>query len=221
VWSPHGDRIVFASVVGSGFDLLQQSVSATEPEILIKNSGLQQIPTSWSEDERFLLYTVLDPKTKNDVWVLPLDTHKPTRLLGTEFNEKAAYFSPDGKWIAYESDESGRNEVYVRPSSAGLAGAPPSLGPKQLVSKGGGTNFLKWHGKELLYRSPGGNLMSVEVSHGSVVEEPKSLSKSPPGVSAVDIAPDGQRFLIAMPVGQAAPPPLTVVLNWQAGLKRF
>jgi tRNA A-37 threonylcarbamoyl transferase component Bud32/dipeptidyl aminopeptidase/acylaminoacyl peptidase len=222
VWSPDGTRITYPSPRTGAFDLFQKAVSGTKDEELLLKSNDFKAPTSWSRDGRFLLYSVLDdPKTKNDVWVLPLEGRKPTRLLGTEFDEENGQFSPDGKRIAYDSDESGRSEVYVRPFSAGAGGGPPSVGSRALVSKGGGIGpFWREDGKELYYHAPDQTLMAVEVSNNQVFSfgEPKPLYKWPKAPGA--IAGDGKRFLVALPVAQSAPQQFTVVLNWQAGLKK-
>jgi eukaryotic-like serine/threonine-protein kinase len=220
VWSSNGDRVAFSWLHGDGAELVVKPVSgATEETTLAKSTGL--IPQSWSQDGRFILYTARDQKTKLDVWVLPLDGRKPVRLLGSEFNEVAPQFSPDGKWMAYHSDESGRNEVYVRSFSAGSAAVSPSVGPKFLVSKAGGTNF-EWRadGKELFYFSLDGTLISADVTSIPKIGEPNVLFKHHADVIAGDVAPDGGRWLLGMPVGQSPRTDLTVVLNWQAGLKR-
>lgn len=118
VWSPDGSRIAFASSRGGGtaaLNLYQKLASGAKDEDVLLGSSETKIPTSWSRDGRFLLYTVADQKTRNDIWVLSMaGDHRRTRLLGTEFSESQAQFSPDSRWIAYTSDASGRNEVYVR-----------------------------------------------------------------------------------------------------------
>src|SRR5262249_41768225 len=121
-------------------------------------------PLDWSADGRFLLIGVSDPKTRNDLWVLPLDgSRNPKPLLQTPFNEWEARISPDGRFVAYTSDESGRAEVYVRPF--------PSMAEKWQVSTHGGTKPL-WRrdGKELLYLADDRKLMSVELKKGSGFE---------------------------------------------------
>jgi dipeptidyl aminopeptidase/acylaminoacyl peptidase len=171
-----------------------------------------------------LLYTAENPKTKNDLWVLPLNgDHKPIPFLRTEFNESSGQFSPDGHWIAYTSDESGDDEIFVREFSSGSAQRSRDAAGKWLISKGGGTD-PRWRGdgKELFYVASDGKLMSVDVSAKPVFEvgTPKPLFQLPPGFIGGDFTPDGKRFLIGVPLAQSASVPFTVVLNWQTTLKK-
>jgi Tol biopolymer transport system component len=168
------------------------------------------------------LYTSANLKTKYDVWVLSLEDRKSTPLLRTEFDEAEARFSPDGRWFAYTSNETGRNEVWVRPfvpSSSGEAGAPEG---KWMVSKNGGS-IPAWQpdGKGLAYVSADGKLMAVEVAASTFIQSstPEPLFQIPRGVSVGDRAADG-RVLLAVPIEQSVQTPFTVVLNWQAGLKK-
>ena len=231
IWSPDGSRIAFAA--GNLEDTLYEKASsgAGDEKELLKKPGEIKAPTSWSRDGRFLLYNTFNvAKTLQDLWVLPLEgDRKPALLLGTEFQEREGSFSPDMRWIAYTSSESGRPEVYVRPFTAsgasGSTGAP-SLGEgKWQVSKDSGT-LAKWRadGKELIFRAPNGSPMAVEVTATGAafqVGVPKQLFALPPNVGDWDVTADGKRFLAAVPpVQQTAQTPITVVLNWEAGLKR-
>ena len=156
--------------------------------------------------------------------MLPLNgDHKPIPLLRTEFNESSGQFSPDGHWIAYTSDESGGDEIYVREfSSSSAQGSWDSEG-KWLISKGGGTG-PRWRGdgKELFYVASDGKLMSVDIRAKPVFEAgaPRPLFQLPVGFIGVEVAADGRRFLVAVPVAQSASVPFTVVLNWQKILKK-
>jgi eukaryotic-like serine/threonine-protein kinase len=148
----------------------------------------------------------------------------------SEFTQALGRFSPDGRWIAYASDESGRSEIYVRPFDASFAmgssanGGGPVTG-KWMVSKDGG-NVPLWRrdGKELFYLSNDGMAISVEVNTHGVFEAgvPKSMFKVPTGVLFWDVSSDGKRFLMAAPsaTNAGAPPKFTVVLNWQSALKK-
>jgi dipeptidyl aminopeptidase/acylaminoacyl peptidase len=220
VWSPDGNRIVFESNRNGPFNLYQkQANGATDEEALLTSpSAEEKIPTSGSRDGRFLLYTETDPKTKADIWVLPLDgDRKPTPFLRTEFNEDQGQFSPDARWVVYRSDESGRGEVYVRMFT------PTSSGGKVLVSRAGGSS-PRWRndGKGLFYIAPGGTLMGVDVTAGTEfrVGQTTPLFKFPAVATnpVWDVASDGTRFLVAAPLQPNAQSPFTVVLNWQAGL---
>jgi eukaryotic-like serine/threonine-protein kinase len=225
VFSPDGSRIVFLSTRDGGPNLYQKSTSGIKDEELLLKSDEPKVPYSWSPDGRSLLYTVQSPKTKDDVWILPMDgSQKPPMLFqGTQFNETGAKFSPDGHWIAYQSDETGRFEVYVREFLLGSDGKPAATAP-HLISNGGGT-VLIWRddGKELLYVS-GDNrtVMSAEVSTKPVFRSSPAqlLFQTPVGVATGSPAADGKRFLIAVPVNQSGPQQFTVVQNWQAGLRK-
>lgn len=233
VWSPDGSRIAFAA--GNLLDTLYEKASSGSGDEmeLLKEPGKVHVPTSWSSDGRFLLYyTANAAKTGYDVWLLPLQgDRKPVLLLGGIFNEWAARFSPDMRWIAYASNETGEGEVYVRPfTAAGPTGAP-SLGEgKWQVSRGGG-NWPRWRadGKEIIFSSrefiSSGriSMMSVEVKmNGAALETavPQRLFEGPVN-NGWDVAPDGQRFLLAASqIQQTGQTPITVMLNWRAGMKK-
>jgi Tol biopolymer transport system component len=227
VWSPDGSRIAFAA--GSNLDTLYEKASsgAGEAKELLKEPNRGHAVTSWSRDGRFLLYHTLNtPKTGDDLWVLPLQgDRKPVLLLGTAFNEWAARFSPDMRWIAYNSNEAGRAEVFVRPFLAAGASAP-SLGEgKWQVSKNGG-RFPRWRadGKEIFFEDTpvGTGKVAVEVKTSNTAFEsgvPQELFQAPVS-SGWDVSADGKRFLIAAPPVQPSQVPITVVLNWTAALKK-
>jgi dipeptidyl aminopeptidase/acylaminoacyl peptidase len=171
-----------------------------------------------------LLYTTENPETKSDLWVFPSQgDRKPTPFLRTEFNESSGQFSPDGRWIAYTSDESGSDEIYVREFSSGSAQGSWDAAGKWLISKGGGTD-PRWRGdgKELFYVASNGKLMSVDISAKPLFEAgaPRPLFQLPPGFIGGDVTADGRRFLVGVPVAQSASVPFTVVLNWQMTLKK-
>jgi serine/threonine protein kinase len=227
VWSPDGSRIAFSA--GDSIDTIyEKSASgAGEEKELLKKPGEIKEPTSWSPDGRFLLYTTENvPKTGVDLWVLPLEgDRKAVPLLRTDFNEGLGDFSPDGRWVAYVSNESGRNEIYVRPFVASGASGP-SLGEgKWQVSKDGGTN-PKWRadGKEIIFNFRAA-IMSVDVNGsgaGFQMGTPKQLFAALAN-NGWDVTGDSKRFMMIVPPNQgvqAAPTPITVVLNWQADLKK-
>jgi hypothetical protein len=157
-----------------------------------------------------------------DLWLLPLDgDRKPIPYLQSPFNEATGQFSPDGRWMAYASNESGQPQIYVQ--------AIPASGAKSQISTAGGDQ-PRWRrdGKELFYVSADQKLMAVPVKTGAVFEigSPQPLFEIQPvyppltGRFAYQPTADGQRFLVTAPVSGAATPPITVVLNWQAGLKK-
>jgi Tol biopolymer transport system component len=225
VWSPDGSRIAYASFRDGRSDLYQKLSSGAKDEETLLNSTENKIPTSWSHDGRFLLYTVASAQTQMDIWILPLegDDRKPAPLLRTEFNESQAQFSPDGAWVAYISDESGRNEVYVRPFSPPSAGVSPETGGKWMVSNGGSTSgWVRWRkdGQALFYINSDGTLMSVDINTSSGFQAGTPQTHfSFSALGGADLSAD-RRILAAMPVGQSLPSPFTVVLNWQAALKK-
>jgi len=214
VWSPDGSRVIFGSNRGGHTDLYWKDARSNSEEEPLLRSGVEKYPQDWSRDGKFLLYQSPDPKTAYDLWVLPLDgDRKPVPFLQTEFNETQGQFSPDGRWVAYTSDESGQREVYVRPF-------PASAG-KWRVSIDGGTS-PRWRrdGKELFYWSPDHGLMAMAVKLDPVFTSatPQALFQlarfdavvaSSGGYSVSD---DGQRFLM---LTFATEPSLNVVLNWE------
>jgi Tol biopolymer transport system component len=222
VWSPDGRRIAWASSRDGGFSIYWKSASgAGQDELLLRASGGQlKIPNDWSRDGRFIIYYDVDPKTKRDLWVLPLEgDRKPFVFLQTDANEAGAQLSPDGRWMAYASDESGTYEVYVR-------SFPDARSKFQVSTRGGVGPQWRRDGKELFYHAPDGKLMAVEVKGGAAFEMgvPTALFAFRSG-SFATIAPfaasgDGQRFLLSTITDDSGGAAVTVVLNWTAGLKR-
>jgi eukaryotic-like serine/threonine-protein kinase len=226
IWSPDGNRIIFMSNPGGVLDLYQKPANGAEEEQLLLKSSETKTPSSVSRDGRFLLYFTQDAKTKYDLWVLPLmGDKKPFPFLRTEFNEVDGHFSPDGHWVAYGSDESGRFEIYVRKFSPESTPEGSDTGGKWQVSYGGAQE-PRWSadGKELYYLTPDWKVMVVEVSTNPVFQArmPKLLFSAPPQPSntAGDYTVDGKRFLFLAPIEHAEQAPFTVMLNWQAALKK-
>ena len=225
VWSADGSSVIFDSIRGGEVSLYRKLASGAGDERLLLKSGAEyKYATSLSRDGRFLLYTVDSPETKTDLWLLPMQGDpKPTPFLRTAFNERSGQFSPDGHWIAYISDESGSDEIYVREFSSGSAQGSGDSAGKWLISKGGGT-YPRWRGdgKELFYVASGGKLTSVDISTKPVFQAgaPRPLFQLPLGFIGSEVTPDGSRFLIGVSVAQSASVPFTVVLNWQSTLKK-
>jgi eukaryotic-like serine/threonine-protein kinase len=236
LWSPDGSRIVFNSNRDGKYNLYQKASSGVGNDELLLKSDEDEYPTDWSSDGRFIVFEKLNPKTNWGLWVLPLEgDRKPFPFLQTQFTEWYGEFSPDGQWMAYQSDESGRFEVYVQPfnpSPAGVAGGAPSApGGKWQISTGGGA-FPRWRrdGKELFYIALDRKLMAVEVKTGAAKGRPAFERGIPTalfdtGIPYTIVIPyaataDGRRFLINTAAGEQRAPSLTVVVNWTAGLKR-
>jgi Tol biopolymer transport system component len=222
LWSPDGSRIVFGSRRGE-MNLYWKLLSAPpgSEELLLSTSQLK-FPMDWSTDGRYLLYDSLDPTRGVDIWALPLDgNRKQFEVVQTDFNERNAQFSPDGKWIAYQSDKTGKFEIYVRPF--------PSPGGDLLVSANGGAQ-ARWNsnGKELFYVAADDRLMAVPIrfaSNGQTVESgtPVALFTTDVGTTAINtnrqqymVTPDGRSFVLNSVLKQAGASPITVILNWKA-----
>ena len=222
VWSPDGSRIVFGSDREGPRNLYQRSATGASKEELLLKTDFNAYPVDWSRDGRYIAYVINDPKTKIDVWVLPLSgDQKPFPFANTEASERGARFSPDGRWLAYVSDESGIPQIYVQ--------SFPSSGGKWQVSTTGGYHLAWRHdGKELFYVSADKKMMAVDIKgEGATFEAgaPKTLfdlrvptftgSQAQFAVTA-----DGQKFLIANTFGENRSEPITVALNWTADLKQ-
>ncbi len=225
VFSPDGSRIVFTSLRDGSANLYQKLTNGAKDEELLLKSGEAKYSASWSSDGRYLLYTEVSPKTKLDIWILAMEGSQKAPMLfqGTEFNETDAQLSPDGHWIAYASDESGRYEVYVREFSLGSDGKPEATAKHQISSGGGLGPHWRDDGKELIYASLDlRTTLSAEVATNPAFHDSpeKALFQLPTSVASAGVTADGKRFLVALPVGQSGPQQFTVVLNWQAGLKK-
>ncbi len=218
LWSPDGSRIVFSSNREGIWDLYQKIASGGNEEILLRTSE-EKWPDDWSRDGKFIVYQTFNQKTKWDLWLLPMSgDRQPSLFLQTEFSEQQAQFSPDGKWLAYTSDESGAPEVYLQTF--------PASGSKWRVSTSGGSQ-PKWRrdGRELFYIAADRNLMAVDIKLGPTFTASVPRTLFPTRVLTLTefrnhyaVTADGQRFLINTSV--AKDNPISVVVNWMADLKR-
>jgi Tol biopolymer transport system component len=225
IWTADGRRVVYTGYRDGGFNLLEQPTTGAEAAV-VRQTGLK-IPMDVSSDQRFLLYAMQVPETGVDLWVEPLTSKAaPFPVVQTRFDEMCGQFSPDGRWIAYQSNVSGRMEVYVRPFAA--------HGSQHQVSSTGGSQ-PRWHpnGRELFYVAPNGYLMSVGVRATATHDAFESSAPTQlfvtrlatganilPAVGSkqqYDVAPDG-RFLMNVSVGPV--PAITVAMNWQGPLKQ-
>jgi eukaryotic-like serine/threonine-protein kinase len=225
IWSQDAGRIIFNSARKGVLNLYQKASNGSGNEEVVFEDNLNKIPDGWSSDSRYILYQAIDPKTGSDLFVLPLSgDRKPSPFLNKPFYEGVGRFSPDGRWIVYVSNESGKYQVYVAPF--------PGPGGKWLISKGAG--FMpRWRrdGAEIFYYSiEDRKLMAVSVNaKGSELEvgEMKPLFDFlPQGMGAAnrgslyDVTADGQRFLINATAKQTASTPITIILNWASLLKK-
>jgi WD40 repeat protein len=217
VWSPDGSRLAFASWRDGGSNLYLKEAHGSAPETRLLASNAHKYPTDWSRDGRYLMYEASTKETSWDLWVLRTDAAAngaaPEGYLRTEWNEQDGRFSPDGRWVAYSSNESGRTEVYVQ--------SFPTGNGKWLVSSGGGTQPV-WRadGREMYFLSPDGYIMasSTTLSPAVSIAEPKRLFPVEAKFShlgaqfAVDTA--GETFYVNSLVSSRRDS-VTVVLNWR------
>jgi serine/threonine protein kinase/Tol biopolymer transport system component len=227
LWSPDGSRLAWTSMRESVAGIYQKATNGAGEEELLFRSSHQKHPTDWSKDGRFLLFQDSAPKTKWDIWMLPLAAppsgeRQPLPFAQTPANETSARLSPDGRWIAWTSDESGNNEVYVQ---AFQPSGQPAGGRWQISSKGGDQPRWRRDGKELFYLARDGKLMAVAVTAGATFTAgaPQELFDLR-GLRAMGgnyaAAGDGRRFLITTSLEETSAAPFTVMLNWAAGLSR-
>jgi eukaryotic-like serine/threonine-protein kinase len=222
-WTPDGKRIAFKSnKEGGTVNLYWQLADGSGGLERLSTDQYAQVPRSWSPDGQFLAFHENNPKTLKDIWVLRMSDHKSQPFLVTPFNEGGPAFSPDGHWLAYVSNESGRPEVYVQPF--------PGPGGKWQISTEGGTEPAWNHnGRELFYRS-GNRMMALDVATqpSFSLGKPRMLfdgqyfrSDWPLIGKAYDVSPDGQRFLMVKSADQASSATqINVVLNWFEELKQ-
>jgi len=221
VWTPDGKRIAFQSGKEGPSNLFWQLADGSGGLERLTTGEYNQIPMSYSPDGQLLAFVEFNPATAFDIWVLRMGDRKAQPFLRTEFSESAPRFSPDGRWLTYDSNESGRSEIYVRPY--------PGPGEKSQISTEGGKEPV-WNpnGRELFYRS-GDKMMAVDVATQPTFAAGKSRMlfeghylPTPNYFQNYDVSSDGQRFLMLKPVeqAQAAPREIDVVLNWFEELKQ-
>jgi len=230
VWSPDGSRIAFGALQGKArlgiYQKPSNGAGAEELLLAAESTGEQIWPTSWSRDARFILYTHGDiGLSRADIWVLPLAGEKKPRLLiKAPAPAYDAQFSPDGRWVAYTSMESGAAEIYVVPFDASPGSSSASRGGRWQISVSGG-RLPRWRGdgKEIFYLSPSSQIMAAEVeAKGNSIEvrTPQVLFRSAAYTSFApyDVTPDGKKFVINTHSAQNTP--LTLVVNWPARLNK-
>ena len=222
IWSPDGLRVAFQSNRSGVYDLYSKAASGAGADELLLESDRNKAPMDFSFDGRMLLYRSTDPKTGWDLWALPMSgDRKPFPFLKTSFEEYEGQFSPDAKWVAYQSNESGRFEIYVQPF--------PGPGGKFQISANGGAQ-PRWNrsGNEIFYVSLDAKMMATPVTlspNGQSLETgtpaalfPVHIAGGPlPGSNKQQyaVSADGQRFLVNLEVGEQTASSVTIIFNWR------
>jgi eukaryotic-like serine/threonine-protein kinase len=215
IWSPDGSRVVFASNRGVTFDLYLKDTNGAQEEKRIPQDGPDRYPTDWSRDGKHVIY-----ERGADLWFVTIPELQATPFIKAIATLKGGRFSPDGKWVAYSSNESGRWEIYV-------TSFPEAHGKWQVSNAGGDQPRWRSDGKELFYLSPDRRIMAVPVKTGANFDAgtPMALFQANPRELVAtseefsyDVSNDGQKFLINTQL-KTAMTPISVVLNWTAKLK--
>ena len=221
VWASDGSSLTFFTTRDGRWSIWEKAVGGMGSEKQLLSTEHDVVPTDWSADGKFLLYSEITPDTRA-IWVLERKGAPGEEPRRTPFVRIGSFarFSPDGKWVVYSSNRSGRIEIYVRPFPADNAGSGG-----QLISTNGGTEPRWPRGvEEIFYIGPNDMLMAVAVTTGATLDAgiPRPLFRMRPVISVLryDVTNDGERFLVATPVDDRVSAPMTVVLNWYAELDR-
>jgi serine/threonine-protein kinase len=224
VWTPDGARIAFSSSrAGATRNIYWLPVDGSAAAERLTTSSFDQLPADWAPDGKTLMFSEFRPDSSWDIWTLSTTDRKPQLFLRTPFHDGGRAFSPDGRWVAYYSDESGQGEVHVRPF--------PGPGPKwQISTEGGAEPVWAPSGRELFYRREvGGNsgnrwmVADVQLLPAFSATAPRLLFEGTYKTSFpanFDVSPDGRRFIMIKPAATAATSSLVVVQNWTEELKR-
>jgi eukaryotic-like serine/threonine-protein kinase len=222
VWSPDGSRIAHFGKQGDANDIFVRAAQAgSKAELLLKGAD-KKFPSDWSHDGKYIAFSVEGAGTRLDLWGFSMGDRRAAPILDTVYAEGFATISPDCKWVAYQSDESGRNEVYVQ----AFDGLNNGTKRRWVVSQGGGLPRWRSDGGELFYMTTDGRIMSVSIHWGGDggIEsgQPQMLFQTrpvPKTWNLYDVTPDGQRFSVNIPLEWASAAPITVVTNWTEKLK--
>jgi Tol biopolymer transport system component len=221
VWSPDGSRIAY----NNGNNIAVKAANGSgDSEIFLQRTAF---PAAWSPDGRFIIFVERGVNTRSDLWAVPMFGERREYLLSNSpFDEQNPHLSPDGRWLAYTSDETGDYEIYVQSfSTDGKLGADK----KRVSTAGGRLPVWRRDGGELFFIAADGQMMATSVKTGGTEFEfdaPKPLFRtrilSLEGAifHEYDVSPDGQRFLIGTLIGDTKAAPPTVILNWTADLKK-
>jgi Tol biopolymer transport system component len=219
VWSPDGMRIAFSSNRTKGiFGIYIKSSNSPEPEVVEHKSANDELVQDWSKDGQFLLYLEQDPKSGRDLWAWPMtgNDRKPIPIATTAFEEQNGQFSPNGDWVAYETNESGDFQIVVQPF-------PKAARPYQVSAYGGTQPRWSADGKELFFISLDGKMMASSITlQNGVPSATKPAPLFPVSIASglganrqeYAVSRDG-KFLINEPSKIESLPPITVILNWR------
>ncbi len=223
LWSPDGQSLIFGCGPSGRFNICRKAADGTgNAEKLLATPDGQEVPYSLSPDGRYVAFMKASPNTKAswDIWALPLfGDRKPFPVVATAFTDAAPAISPDGRWIAYNNNESGRMEVYLQPF-------PSGSGRWQVSTGGGDSPQWRRDGKELSFRGGDRTMMVVDVNGAGSSPQlgaPRSLFKLrtvPPQIGPYAMFPDGSKFLVNTIGIQSTTEPLTLVTNWTADLEK-
>ncbi len=224
VWSPDGRQVAYVSTRTGVPQMFRKDAGGSGQEERLHDSQLPEVPRDWSRDGKFLLYQSNDPKTQPDQWMLPMQGAAPRKaevVLQTPFNEAISRLSPDGKWIAYQSNESSAAQIYIR----AMPGGPK--GQWQVSNDGGQQPRWRGDGKELFYRADPARVMAAGIkllADRVDIDTPRELFRYTGPPAGYEPSPDGQRFMVLLPpsavdaeldgIGE-----LKIISNWQALLK--
>jgi serine/threonine-protein kinase len=225
VWTPDGRRIAYSSDRGGAPNLFWQASDGTGTAERLTTSLQVQAPAAFTPDGKSLILRDTDPKTGADIALMTLEGERtPKPLIHSRFDEANAELSPDGRWIAYQSNESGRAEVHVRPFPK------VDSGHWQISTNGGSQPLWARSGRELFFVDASRRIIAVPIqtgpsfTAGNTTVAVAALSVATAPGRAYDVSPDGKRFLVIQPAGaddKASQPQLNVVLNWGDELTRL
>ena len=217
IWSPDGTKLVFFSNRSHGNDLFMKDSDGAQPERIILRDEFDKYSNDWSRDAKYILYT-----RGTDLWFATMPEMKANLFLKAASLVRNGQFSPDGKWVAYSSNETGKWEIYV-------TSFPEAQGKWQISTAGGEQPRWRSDGKEVFFLSSDSKMMAVSVTSGTKFDAgtPVALFQATPRQQissrdqfVYDVSRDGQRFLILTQLKNAETQPMSVVLNWPAKLNK-
>jgi Tol biopolymer transport system component len=227
VWSPDGKALAFTTTKAGMRAVAVKYLESAGEEVQITNGNTAQYPTSWSSDGRFIAFEQFNEQTGADMYIVPVKAPgAAVELLRTPANESEGQFSPDGAWVAYRSDETGRPEIYVQHFTV-VNGRPALSGKAQISTAGGESPRWGRDGKHIYFVATDSTLMSAPVQlsgHVLSAGSPRGLFKlrmlQAGWGGSYDVGPDDRSFIVAMETEEDADAPLNVLLNWPAKIAR-